>query len=369
MYRGMKAPVVSTPRLKWLLGCVTILLTTFILYVFLYNEPRATVLAYPQPQVNIIPNQLDKHSVHKDECDRSKPLVVWKPKGRLGNIICEYVHLLKLADFFSVDIRTSVSMHEALAPIFPHLSVKTPSSPCESERLKHVAWITYPKARERLLNQTNRAELLVIWDTPCDVMQIWQSRLQWLSEFIVNSELKEAAALRLQNMTRNVESLKNFTVDDDTTLVGIHVRRSDYWTVLDKYNFGGVLPRQYYEAAFKYYRKRFEKPLFIVITEPGEYDWCRENLSKNSRDVILADDRRSPEEDLILLSSFAHIIYSHGSFGVWGILLSEAETVAYPDHKNDGDKVRYPPHQAFDEIGKMQNRTEYITIMYKSGEE
>ncbi|XP_018010099.1 galactoside 2-alpha-L-fucosyltransferase SEC1 [Hyalella azteca] len=102
-----------------------------------------------------------------------------------------------------------------------------------------------------------------------------------------------------------------------------------------------LLPARYFLAAFQYYRERFHNCLFIVITEPGEYEWCRQNLARNSTDVIVADDKCHAQQDFALLSTFKHFIYSFGTFGILGIFLSNAKTVVYPHAAMDGKNLRY----------------------------
>ena len=76
---------------------------------------------------------------------------------------------------------------------------------------------------------------------------------------------------------------------------------------------------------------------------------------------IVVSDTASPGEDLQLLASLKHFIYSHGTFGLWGILLSEAETVVYPEKANNTSK-RYSHHLEFDILSRNLSETLFVTV-------
>ena len=83
--------------------------------------------------------------------------------------------------------------------------------------------------------------------------------------------------------------------------------------------------------------------MFVVASD--DRAWCKENLA-NATDVIIVDEA-SPISDLALLSSLDHQIVSHGTFGVWVVLLSKAKTVVYPAPYNT---KRYLHHKSYDQL-------------------
>ena len=88
---------------------------------------------------------------------------------------------------------------------------------------------------------------------------------------------------------------------------------------------------------------RFGNVMFLVAGD--DLVWCRKHLV-NSPDVIVVD--KAPAlSDFALLSNLDHQIFSHGTFGVWIILLSKAKTVLYPAPYHSR---RYSHHMYFDRL-------------------
>lgn len=109
--------------------------------------------------------------------------------------------------------------------------------------------------------------------------------------------------------------------------------------------------------------RRFDHVLFFVITEPSERPWCYHHLQVGTDDVIVVDEGSTDEQDLALLSSFDHIVYSHGTFGLWGILLSNASTVTYPARYGHPETKRYSHHLELDNLKTFWSGIEFNTII------
>lgn len=101
--------------------------------------------------------------------------------------------------------------------------------------------------------------------------------------------------------------------------------------------------------------------MFLVFSEPGYRSWCHRKLAKGNHDVVVISDRAAAEEDLQLLASLKHFVYSHGTFGLWGILLSDAKVVVYPDKSVDGTK-RYSHHFNFDKLSRNLTDVTFVTV-------
>ena len=101
--------------------------------------------------------------------------------------------------------------------------------------------------------------------------------------------------------------------------------------------------------------------MFLIVSEPKQRDWCKEDLARNYTDVIVVTDVSSREEDLQLLTSLKHFVYSHGTFGLWGILLSDAETIVYPK-KAYNVSNRYSHHYEFDMLSKNLTEIVFVTV-------
>lgn len=96
--------------------------------------------------------------------------------------------------------------------------------------------------------------------------------------------------------------------------------------------------------------------MFVVASD--DLNWCRVTF-KNHSDVIVVDKATGPE-DMALLSSLDHQIYSVGSFGLWINILSKAETVVYPAPMRGDPMKRYRFHGMLDKI----NSTSLVALKF-----
>ncbi|XP_059491036.1 galactoside alpha-(1,2)-fucosyltransferase 1-like [Neocloeon triangulifer] len=108
------------------------------------------------------------------------------------------------------------------------------------------------------------------------------------------------------------------------TLVGVHVRRTDFVTFLPKSYKTQLVNATFFKNAMQWYRDQFPGPLmFLVVSD--DIPWCRKNLLDED-DVKIAS--KSPEHDLALLSVCNHTILDYGTFGHTAAFLSKGHTVA-----------------------------------------
>jgi len=93
---------------------------------------------------------------------------------------------------------------------------------------------------------------------------------------------------------------------------------------------------------------RFKTTMFIIGSD--DLEWCKENMVSNNDTVVV--DPGSAIEDIALLASFEHQIYSHGTYALWIALLSKATTVVYPAAY---EKNRYYQHLEFDRMAENKD--------------
>ena len=135
--------------------------------------------------------------------------------------------------------------------------------------------------------------------------------------------------------------------EDQPTLIGIQVRRGD--KSHDKYiKYGWVVPdKSYFQHAMDYFRSKFNKVYFIVVSEDKK--WAKMNIV--GHDVI----HSSSKYDLLeftLLTLCDHTIMSVGTFSYWAAYLAGGEVVYYRNHikpnsplsKNYNDTQYFLPH-------------------------
>ena len=91
---------------------------------------------------------------------------------------------------------------------------------------------------------------------PCNTSLLWQHRDTLQDEFVIDDDVTDKADQRKEKLIKkyfqqNKNSSKRFPI-----MVGVHVRRTDYTSLLSKYRVGNLLPKEYYFKAFDYFRKR-----------------------------------------------------------------------------------------------------------------
>ncbi len=127
--------------------------------------------------------------------------------------------------------------------------------------------------------------------------------------------------------------------------VGIHIRRGDM-TKPDKVNFGyTVADKPYVEEAMKYFRDRFTRLVFIVVSE--NHQWFKQEIGDSSSipDVIFST-QTEPAVDLAILSLCNHTIITVGSFGWWGAWLANGTTTYYNRWPRPNSVLQYTTDKA-----------------------
>uniref|UniRef100_A0A6A7G5W9 L-Fucosyltransferase n=1 Tax=Hirondellea gigas TaxID=1518452 RepID=A0A6A7G5W9_9CRUS len=289
-----------------------------------------------------------------------QPIITFIPTGRLGNQICEYAHLFMIHKTYNVAAAIHPEMLWSFGDMFADLSL-TPVMKKQCLRETDTASIEeFP----RLPTRGGITKNLLFVGTPCCCLTLWEDRDIWREELQISRRMKIRTKKRINEMISSWQGRqRNKSSNTQLTVIGVHVRRGDYGEWLRSHYGVDLMSESYYKNAFQYYRDRFGSVLFLVLSEPYVREWCQHHLERNSRDVYVVRDNGSPEEDIALLASVHHFIYSHGTFGLWGIFLADVQSVAYPRH-NDTYK-QYAHHHCFDEISLHSNKTEFVTIQAK----
>jgi len=104
--------------------------------------------------------------------------------------------------------------------------------------------------------------------------------------------------------------------------VSLHVRRGDYITDRDAYNFMGVMPLAYYHQAINYIIAKGIKPSFYVFSD--DLDWVKDNIQVNA--PLTCVDLHGGQKDYVeldLMSKCRHNIIANSSFSWWGAFLNQ----------------------------------------------
>ncbi|RUS74780.1 hypothetical protein EGW08_017447 [Elysia chlorotica] len=114
-----------------------------------------------------------------------------------------------------------------------------------------------------------------------------------------------------------------------TALVGVHVRRKDMKSKINK-ALGHVLAtRTYLFKAFHWMMDELPKKRVVFVVVSDDIAWCERFLSGRYARVA---PPASAETHLALLASCDHVIMSVGTFGWWGAWLAGGKVVYYKNY-------------------------------------
>ena len=102
-------------------------------------------------------------------------------------------------------------------------------------------------------------------------------RSELLTEFQWNPELKASVNDYITELMAGR--------DNSSTLIGVHVRMTDYHAHLMIRNRNVTVPgTEYFNKSMNFYRRKYDNPTFLVVS--NDMQWCQEHLGGD--DVIFA---------------------------------------------------------------------------------
>ena len=129
----------------------------------------------------------------------------------------------------------------------------------------------------------------------------------------------------------------------EKTLIGIHVRRTDFMTHFAKYEGRVVADGNYTRKAMSAFRAQYIDAFFVVVSD--DQDWCKENIKGND---VTFSPFKEPIVDMAILSLCDHVIITAGTFGWWGAWLANGTTVYLKDFPKHGSGLeKYMPHEDY----------------------
>ncbi|XP_043915663.1 galactoside alpha-(1,2)-fucosyltransferase 2-like [Protopterus annectens] len=234
--------------------------------------------------------------------------------GRLGNQMGAFSSLLGLANINGHQPYIEQHMYNYLAPYFQITVPLIHNEVANKIKWKHYwlhDWIS-PEHKKI------EGEFVKFSGYPNSWTFYHHIRDEIRKQFTVHEFIREDVNSYLQKikgMRKNV------------TYIGVHVRRGDYVHVMPNTWKGVVADRDYLEKAMKYFRDKYQEPVF-VITSDG-LDWCKSNLDNSRGDIYFPGDVTSstPAVDLAMLIHCNHTIMTIGTFGFWAGYLTGGEVI------------------------------------------
>lgn len=147
----------------------------------------------------------------------------------------------------------------------------------------------------------------------------WQSEKYFSAiEDIIRSDLQLNLPLSGLNRVLADEILSAMSVS-------IHIRRGDYNSNINTFNYHGICDLDYYERAIQIIGSNIRQPHFFVFSDDPE--WATENLKTGFKTTFIThNDADTNFEDLRLMSLCKHHIIANSTFSWWGAWLNNKRT-------------------------------------------
>ena len=246
--------------------------------------------------------------------------------GRLGNQMWEYASTWAVARRTGLEPYVPRCIRKVLDEVFEDLSIPPLGyvSHCPAK------WDSVIRSPE-LWSYTNQSILLPRFAVLPELVLTWPDDIR--HEFRFKQRLVRASQKILETASHLINS-------SALVYVGIHVRRTDYHDYLWRTHRMFLASVTFFNEAMNYFRRKYPSNVaFLVVSDdPG---WCRRNLLKGNNDVFVVSKAgvTSPGQDLAVMASCNHSIIDYGTFGVWGAILANGETILYNISKHSSIRV------------------------------
>lgn len=231
--------------------------------------------------------------------------------------------------------------------------VVTPSSRLMKVLRPGVAQVVLPKNQVRPLltgdaNYFNR-NLTAIGDaynTLVGRLRSWKYFTAYEKEirnqFTFSTKLQAESNVILQRMYRQFDRTKF------STTVGVQVQRQATPLLLRTKHDDVTAMKRYLHAAMNHFRRKYEKPLFVIVTD--DIKWAISNINRSGGDIAYTDffERHSDRSqadvdqkqaiDILIMSRCNHTIITDCASGWWAAYLCEGEKV-YPGGEESNDTM------------------------------
>jgi hypothetical protein len=285
---------------------------------------------------------------------------MYRRSGRLGNRMFSIATAYALARLHSCHLYISPFILDEIKSIFVFdLSLILLSHPIYISILRNIS-----NPMKRIVRDTGCQyfpELMrpnaISQGTLFEVQGYWQSYLHFIN---YRDELRERIYVATQPVLEKVSTFfidlyqkthgfkpqfsiedhhsfkKQLTQSNQTTWIGIHIRRTDF------VYYGYASSSEYVLNAIEYFTTRYPNAHFIVASDDKSY--CKK-LFHDRSNIFITPRSFSEGDDFVTLSLCQHSIITGGTFGWWSAYLASGEVVydtTYPTGC-EKDEHYYPP--------------------------
>ncbi|XP_043915180.1 galactoside alpha-(1,2)-fucosyltransferase 2-like [Protopterus annectens] len=234
--------------------------------------------------------------------------------GRLGNQMGAFSTLLGLANINGYQPYIGQDMYDFLAPYFQITIPLIHEAVSQKIHWKSYwvhDWISpeHKTIKGKFVKLLGYPNSWTFYDHITDEIR---------KQFTVHDFIKEKVNQYLLKIKGNRKNV---------TFVGVHVRRGDYLYTMPNTWKGVVADLDYLEKAMKYFREKYQDPIFITTSDG--LDWCKQNMNNSKGDIYFPGDGESADagEDLAMLIHCNHTIMTIGTFGYWAGYLAGGEVI------------------------------------------
>ena len=270
------------------------------------------------------------------------------PLGRLGNKLFIYASMIGVGLNREMEPQLFGKGCTALTSYFEcklHCNNSLSNVAGNLEKFANAKAAAYDERVETLSNNSTHKALAIT-----GYMQSWKyfhnCRSRILEHLTFTEKIRNKTHTFLQ---AEFAKLPQGLAVSDSTLVGIHVRRTDMATQ-------GSHKQGYMEAPKEYIWLAMDKmdtllsndskPSVFIVTS-DDITWCRSVIQRKNRTVIFSTSRNEGV-DLALLANCDHTIITTGTYGWWGAYIAGGHTIYYS---------RYPRPNTY--VGRLTNVTDY----------
>ena len=262
----------------------------------------------------------------------------------LGNVLFQFASMYGIA---KANVFTScINMSTILQTVFENITINMPNSP-DVIKYRMVGIGELKGGRKfdpemfHLREKSRRTDVFKIYG----YRQSWKYFVHtWKNDLENRLKFSPAIQDKINHYLRSILSDKS----RDTSLVGIHIRRGDFVSILAPQGYT-VSNITYIENAIKYYEKQKKEIIFIIAT--NDLTWTKQNVLPLRKNIFMSPFT-SPFDDMCLLASCNDSIITSGSFGWWSAYLAGGSVVydttfPRPDShigKRFKKEDYYPPH-------------------------
>lgn len=262
--------------------------------------------------------------------DLSKPMIVIKIFGGLGNQLFQYAAGRSLAIANNCELKLDLSWFELFNL---HNGYELGRFPIKAEiaSVYDVSRLTgnqtrWMKALRRKIGFNNKAHFIEPsfsfcsdfnnLSSPMFIEGYWQSYKYFESVFpIICAELKPISPLSDASATVAEQILM-------TQAISIHVRRGDYVANQAINKVHGFIGLEYYLIAIQHIKKNVALPHFFVFSD--DMEWAINHLGLQDNVTFVSHNTGSASnEDMQLMSLCKHNIIANSSFSWWGAWLNQ----------------------------------------------